>query len=124
MEPDKRYFGLKAGQLLACAPRPIKQWTAAAPELWFLVKLQASHGAAMDPMPKIRNHGAQLTTKPPQAACAHQAWNTITKGEQSSEFYETLFELEGVRNEEKLAFLEQNISLALLYNIKAISETS
>ena len=45
------------------------------------------------------------------------------KGEQSSEFYETLFELEGVRNEEKGAFLEQNISLALLYNIKAISET-
>ena len=48
----------------------------------------------------------------------------IVKGEQSSEFYETLFELEGVRNEEKGAFLEQNISLALLYNIKAISETS
>ena len=46
------------------------------------------------------------------------------KGERSSEFYETLFELEGVRNEEKGAFLEQNISLALLYNIKAISETS
>ena len=46
-----------------------------------------------------------------------------TKGERSSEFYETLFELEGVRNEEKGAFLEQNISLALLYNIKAISET-
>ena len=46
------------------------------------------------------------------------------KGEQSGEFYETLFELEGVRNEEKGAFLEQNISLALLYNIKAISETS
>ena len=45
------------------------------------------------------------------------------KGERSSEFYETLFELEGVRNEEKGAFLEQNISLALLYNIKAISET-
>ena len=48
----------------------------------------------------------------------------LAKGEQSSEFYETLFELEGVRNEEKGAFLEQNISLALLYNIKAISETS
>ena len=48
----------------------------------------------------------------------------LRKGERSSEFYETLFELEGVRNEEKGAFLEQNISLALLYNIKAISETS
>ena len=48
----------------------------------------------------------------------------FSKGERSSEFYETLFELEGVRNEEKGAFLEQNISLALLYNIKAISETS
>ena len=46
------------------------------------------------------------------------------KGERSSEFYETLFELEGVRNEEKGAFWEQNISLALLYNIEAISETS
>ena len=51
-------------------------------------------------------------------------WELIAKGERSSEFYETLFELEGVRNEEKGAFLEQNISLALLYNIKAISETS
>ena len=52
--------------------------------------------------------------------------NTVIqlKGERSSEFYVTLFELEGVRNEEKGAFLEQNISLALLYNIKAISETS
>ena len=48
----------------------------------------------------------------------------FSKGEQSSEFYETLFELEGVRNEEKGAFWEQNISLALLYNIEAISETS
>ena len=46
------------------------------------------------------------------------------KGERSSEFYETLFELEGVRNEEKGAFWEQNISLALLYNIEAILETS
>ena len=76
MEPDKRYFGLKAGQLLACAPRPIKQWTAAAPELWFLVKIQASSGATRDPIPQTRNHGARLSTKPPQAACAHQAWNT------------------------------------------------
>ena len=48
----------------------------------------------------------------------------MCKGERSSEFYETLFELEGVRNEEKGAFWEQNISLALLYNIEAISETS
>ena len=48
----------------------------------------------------------------------------IVKGEQSSEFYETLFELEGVRNEEKGAFWEQNISMALLYNIEAILETS
>ena len=47
-----------------------------------------------------------------------------TKGERSSEFYETFFELEGVRGEEKGAFLEQNISLALFYNTKAISETS
>ena len=46
------------------------------------------------------------------------------KGERSSEFYETFFELEGVRGEEKGAFLEQNISLALFYNTKAISETS
>ena len=46
------------------------------------------------------------------------------KGERSSEFYETLFELEWVRSEEKGAFLEQNISLALFYNTKAISETS
>ena len=45
-------------------------------------------------------------------------------GKGSSEFYETLFELVGVRNEEKGAFWEQNISLALLYNIEAISETS
>ena len=42
------------------------------------------------------------------------------KGEQSSEFYETLFELEGVRNEDKGAFWEQNISLAFLYNIEGI----
>ena len=48
----------------------------------------------------------------------------LLKGEQSSEFYETLFELEGVRNEEKGAFWEQHISLALLYNIEANSETS
>ena len=40
------------------------------------------------------------------------------KGERSSEFYETFFELEGVRGEEKGAFLEQNISLALFYNVK------
>ena len=40
------------------------------------------------------------------------------KGERSSEFYETFFELEGVRGEEKGAFLEQNISLAVFYNIK------
>ena len=46
------------------------------------------------------------------------------KGERTSEFYETLFELEGVRSEEKGAFWEQNICLALFYNIKAISETS
>ena len=46
------------------------------------------------------------------------------KGERSSEFYDTLFELEGVRNEEKGAFWEQNISLTLFYNIAAISETS
>ena len=46
------------------------------------------------------------------------------KGEQSSEFYETLFELEGDRSEEKGAFWEQNICLALFYNTKAISETS
>ena len=42
----------------------------------------------------------------------------VTKGERSSEFYETLFELEWVRSEEKGAFLEQNISLALFYNVK------
>ena len=48
----------------------------------------------------------------------------MSKGERSSEFYETLFELEWVRSEEKGAFLEQNISLALFYNTKAISETS
>ena len=47
-----------------------------------------------------------------------------TKGEWSSEFYETFFELEEVRGEEKGAILEQNISLALFYNTKAISETS
>ena len=47
----------------------------------------------------------------------------IVKGEQSSEFYETLFELEGVRSEEKGAFWKQNIRLAMFYNTKAISET-
>ena len=40
------------------------------------------------------------------------------KGEQSSEFYETLFELEGDRSEEKGAFWEQNISLAWFYNVE------
>ena len=47
-----------------------------------------------------------------------------SKGEQSSEFYETLFELEGDRSKEKGAFWEQNICLALFYNTKAILETS
>ena len=46
------------------------------------------------------------------------------KGNGQVNFMKHFFELEGVRNEEKGAFLEQNISLALLYNIKAISETS
>ena len=49
---------------------------------------------------------------------------SMHKGERSSEFYETFFELEEVRGEEKGAFWEQNISLALFYNTKAISETS
>ena len=38
-----------------------------------------------------------------------------SKGEQSSEFYETIFELEGVRNEENGAFLEQNITILRLF---------
>ena len=48
----------------------------------------------------------------------------FTKGEVSSEFYETLFELEGDRREEKCVFWDQNICLTLFYNTKAISETS
>ena len=48
-------------------------------ELWFLVKIQASNGATKDPMSQMRIHGAQLSIKPPQAACAHQAWNTNKK---------------------------------------------